>query len=417
MQGVTPSRLARRLSTLDAIALGVASMVGAGVFVAVGPAGGAAGAGLLIGLALAGAVAYCNATSSGRLAAVYPDSGGTYVYGRQRLGNLLGFVAGWAFVIGKLASCAAIALAFGAAVAPSVARPAAVAAVVSLTALNYLGVHRTALATRLLVLLVLTALLVAIAAALTGGEVEADNLSPFPGAGARDILQAGGILFFAFAGYARIATLGEEVSEPAKTIPRAISISLGAVLALYAAVCVAALLVLGPSRLAASAIPLLDAVRAGSLADLAIAVKVGAAIATLSVLLALIAGVSRTVFAMAAGGDLPAPLSAVHPRFRVPHRAELAVGAVVCLLVGFVDLSSVIVTSAFTILVYYLITNLAAVTLDDGRWLRRWLAPVGAVGCVALATSLPALELAAGAGTVLAGVVVWLIARRAARAG
>lgn len=296
---------------------------------------------------------------------MYLDSGGTYVYGRQRLGNLLGFIAGWAFVIGKLASCAAIALAFGRAVAPSIARPAAFAAVVSLTALNYLGVRRTALVTRLLVLLVLTALLIAIAAALTGGKVEVDNLSPFPGAGARDILQAGGILFFAFAGYARIATLGEEVSEPAKTIPRALSVSLGVVLVLYAAVCVAALLVLGPSRLAASAIPLLDAVRAGGSADLAIAVKVGAAIATLSVLLALIAGVSRTVFAMAAGGDLPAPFSAVHPRFRVPHRAQLAVGA---------------------------------------------------VGCVVLATSLPTLELAVGAGIVLAGVVVWLIARGAARA-
>ncbi|MCY4087715.1 MAG: amino acid permease [Actinomycetia bacterium] len=361
MQSVTPSRLARRLSTLDAVALGVASMVGAGVFVAVGPAGEAAGAGLLIGLALAGAVAYCNATSSGRLAAVYPDSGGTYVYGRQRLGNLLGFIAGWAFVIGKLASCAAIALAFGTAVAPPVARAVAVAAVVSLTAPNYLGVHHTALATRLLVLLVL----IAIAAALTGGKVEVDNLSPFPGAGARDILQVGGILFFAFAGYARIATLGEEVSEPAKTIPRALSVSLDVVLFLYVEVCVAALLVLGPSRLAASAIPLLDVVPAGGSADLAIAVKVGAAIATLSVLLALIAGVSRTVFAMAAGGDLPAQFSAVHPRFRAPHRAQLAVGA---------------------------------------------------VGCVVLATSLPTLELAVGAGIVLAGVVVWLIARGAARA-
>ena len=105
-------------------------MIGAGVFAAIGPAAEAAGSGLLIGLAVAAVVAYCNATSSAQLAAIYPASGGTYVYGRERLGPLWGFLAGWGFVVGKTASCAAMALTFGAYAGPDARRaPLAVGAV------------------------------------------------------------------------------------------------------------------------------------------------------------------------------------------------------------------------------------------------------------------------------------------------
>ena len=136
------SRLARRLGTFDAVVIGLGAMIGAGVFAAIGPAAAAAGGGLLIGLAIAAVVAYCNATSSSRLAALYPHSGGTYVYGRERLGTAWGFLAGWAFVIGKTASCAAIALTFGAYIDPDLARPLAVGAVVALTVVNLFGVQR-----------------------------------------------------------------------------------------------------------------------------------------------------------------------------------------------------------------------------------------------------------------------------------
>ena len=120
------TRLARRLNTFDAVVIGLGSMIGAGVFAAIGPAAQAAGSGLLVGLALAAVIAYCNATSSAQLAAVHPESGGTYVYGRERLGRFWGFLAGWGFVVGKTASCAAMALTFGAYVSPSLRRPLAV---------------------------------------------------------------------------------------------------------------------------------------------------------------------------------------------------------------------------------------------------------------------------------------------------
>ena len=250
--------LARRLGTADAVVIGLGSMIGAGVFSAFAPAAKAAGTGLLIGLALAAAVAYCNAVASAQLAAQYPTSGGTYVYGRERLGEWWGFLAGWGFVVGKTASCAAMALTFAAYAVPGpewTERPVAVAAVLILTGANLRGITRTAGLTRVLVAGSLAALAVVVGVVLTSGVGDSGNLAlDFPG-GLYGTLQSAGLLFFAFAGYARIATLGEEVLDPARTIPRAIPLALGITVAIYAIVASTALLALGPDALAASATP------------------------------------------------------------------------------------------------------------------------------------------------------------------
>src|SRR5688500_4321846 len=251
-ESAAPSRLARRLDTFDAVVIGLGSMIGAGVFAAFGPAARAAGNGLLLGLAIAALVAYCNATSSAQLAALYPESGGTYVYGRKRLGHFWGFLAGWGFVIGKLASCAAMAITFGSYASPSLARPLAVFAVVALTAVNYLGVQKTAGLTKVIVAAVLFALAVVIAAVWLGGATDPERLWPVSGASACGILRSAGFLFFAFAGYARVATLGEEVIEPKRTIPRAIPIALGITLFVYAAVAISALAGAGAAEIAGS---------------------------------------------------------------------------------------------------------------------------------------------------------------------
>src|SRR5687768_6717699 len=221
-EGPAPTRLARRLGTFEAVTIGLGSMIGAGVFAAFGPAARAAGNGLIVGLAIAACIAYCNATSSAQLAALYPESGGTYVYGRKRLGPFWGFLAGWGFVVGKLASCAAMAMTFGSYALPSLARPLAVGAVVVLTTINYFGVQKTVTLTKILVSIVLVSLAVTVTAVWLGGSVDLERLWPISGATAGGILQSAGFLFFAFAGYARLATLGEEVVEPRRTIPRAI---------------------------------------------------------------------------------------------------------------------------------------------------------------------------------------------------
>jgi APA family basic amino acid/polyamine antiporter len=408
-------RLARRLGVGDAVVIGLASMIGAGVFAVLAPAARAAGSGLLLGLVLAAVVAYCNATSSAQLAALYPRSGGAYVYGRERLGPFWGYLAGWGFVAGKTASCAAMALTVGAYAAPDWARPVAVAAVVTLTAVNLRGVDKTARLSRVLVAAVLGVLALVAVAAFAAGAPAADDLGPLTAGGWRGILQAAGLMFFAFAGYARIATLGEEVVDPARTIPRAIPLALTVALAVYAVVAVAALLAVGPAGLAASSAPLATAVRAGPFDALVPVVRVGGAVAALGVLLSLIAGVSRTAFAMAGAGDLPRVLDAVHPRSRVPHRAEVTVGALVCLLVLVTDLRGAIGFSSFTVLAYYAIANASAWALPgDTRRRPRWVAAGGLVGCLALALALPAASVVGGAVVLAVGAGAWL-ARRGRR--
>jgi basic amino acid/polyamine antiporter, APA family len=402
-------RLDRRLRLPDAVVIGVGAMLGAGVFSAVGPAAGAAGSWLLAGLGVAGLVAYANASSSAALAARYPESGGAYAYGRRRLGPFWGFLAGWAFLAGKLGSCAAMALTLGSYLAPGAARPVALVGLAAVTVANYLGVDKTAAATRVIVVAVLAALAVAVAGMLLGGRADPANLGAAT-PGPQGILQAAGLLFFAFAGYARVATLGEEVADPARTIPRAVSLALGIVLVVYAAVCVAALLAVGPAALARADAPLAEAVAAGRLAGLEPVVRGGAAVASLGVLLSLQAGLSRTGFAMAANRDLPAALAAVHPRHRVPYRAELAVAVLVAAAVLTVDLRGAIGFSSVLVLVYYTVANAAAWTLGPGERRRpRWLAGAGVAGCLLLAASLPAASVVTGAAVLAAGVAVWVV--------
>jgi APA family basic amino acid/polyamine antiporter len=410
--GGQPGRLARRLTTTDAVVVGLGAMIGAGVFASFGPAAAAAGDRLLLAVAAAAVVAWCNATSSARLAARYPEAGGTYAYGRHQLGTFWGYLAGWCFVVGKTASCAAMALTVGTYLAPGHPHPVAVAAVAALTAVNWFGVRKAVWLTRVIVAAVLLVLLAVVLAAALGSPVRPGPPAAAAG-GPMGLLQAAGIVFFAFAGYARIATLGEEVREPARTIGRAIPLALGVTLVVYAAVAWAALRALGPAGLASAAAPLADAVRAAGAGWLAPIVRVGGAVAALGSLLALVLGVSRTGFAMARHGDLPSALSAVHPRYGVPHRAELAVGVVAAVLAGTVDLRGAIGFSSFGVLVYYALANASAFTLRrDHGGPPRWVPVLGALGCLVLAVSLPRSAVVAGAAVVALGAALWLVTRR-----
>ena len=383
-------------------------MIGAGVFVVFGPAAAAAGPGLLIGLAVAAVVAYCNATSSSRLAALYPLSGGTYVYGRERLGEFWGYLAGWSFVVGKTASCAAMALTVGLYLWPERAHVVAVAAVIALTAVNYRGVHKSALLTRVIVAVVLAVLTAVVVAVGLSGRADPARIT-FTGGDAGGVLEAAGLLFFAFAGYARIATLGEEVRDPARTIPRAIRWSLAITLAAYLIVAITVLSILGPD-LAGSAAPLADAVRAAGSEGLEPLVRIGAAVAALGSLLSLILGVSRTGLAMARDGHLPSALSAVHPRFGVPHRAEVAIGALVAVVAAVADVRAAIGFSSFAVLLYYAIANASAWTLSPSA-ARRVIPAIGLTGCLLLMVTLPHGAAVAGLAVIALGVAIRAIRR------
>ena len=410
MRDVTAAAtLQRRLGLGQAIVVGLGSMLGAGVFVVWSPAAEAAGGGLLIGLLIAGVVAFCNATSSAQLAAIYPQSGGTYVYGRRRLGATWGYVAGWGFVIGKTASCAAMALTVGSYVWPEQARLVAVLAVLAVVGLNIIGLSRAVAVTGVLVVATLATLAVVIGAGWSDGTADLGRIDL--GAGdALDVLRAGGFCFFAFAGYARIATLGEEVRRPERVIPRAIVVALSAVLVLYLVVGVTVLAVLPVPDIAASAAPLRLVVDRSDWSELAAVTGVGACVASLGVLINLVPGVSRTVLAMSRRSELPASLAVIDHRRSTPVRAELLVGLVVIGLVIVVDLSDALGFSGVTVLTYYAITNAAALTLNRAeRRFPRALAAAGFVGCGVLAVALPARSVLAGVLVLGAGIAVRLL--------
>ncbi|MBM7789713.1 APC family permease [Tenggerimyces flavus] len=386
--------LVRRLGTGDAVVIGLGAMVGAGVFAAFAPAAAAAGGWLLVGLALAAIVAFCNATSSAQLAMQYPASGGTYVYGRERLGPWWGFLAGWGFVVGKTASCAAMAITFATYVVPEprwLQRVVAAAVVLLLTLVNLRGITRTARVARLLLAGSFAALLVVVVAIAASGQADVGRLAlGVAPHGVYGVLQSAGLLFFAFAGYARIATLGEEVRDPERTIPRAVTWALALAVLTYFVVGAAVLAALGADALGAAEAPLNDAVSAVGAAWASPVVRAGAAIASLGALLGLLAGIGRTGLAMARERDLPHQLAAVHPVHHVPHRAQLLVAVVVVALVLTTDLRGVIGFSSFGVLVYYAVANASAWTQDKAH--RRWpraINVVGLLGCATLTVTLP----------------------------
>lgn len=421
------STLERRLGLSDAVVLGLGAMVGAGVFVAFAPAAARAGSLVWVSLAVAAVVAVCNALSSARLAAQFPSAGGTYVYGRELLGPLPGFLAGWGFVVGKTASCAAMALTAGLYLWPGHAGLVAAAAVLALTILSVLGVQRTAAASKALVGIVLAVLAVFVAMAWVTGPASAGPVASPPAvdgeawpARVLGVLGGAGFCFFAFAGYARIATLGEEVREPARTIPRAVVVAITVVIGVYAAVLAATVHLLGVGGVAASAAPVLDAAAqiggaGGGGGVLPSVVRVAAGIAALGALLGGVLGVSRAAMAMARDRHLPAPLAAVHPTTRTPYVAELCVGVLVAAIVLVADVRQAIGFSSFAVLIYYLVANTAALRLDRRRRrLPAWVPVLGAIGCVVVAGSLPWQSVIGGVVVFVVGGAVYAVTRRRA---
>ena len=409
--------LQRRLGLADAVVVGAGSMIGAGVFAVWGPAADAAGTGLLIGLLIAGAMAFCNATSSAQLAALYPKSGGTYVFGRERLGHGWGHLAGWGFVVGKTASCAAMALTVGAYLWPDQQRLVGALSVLGITAVNLGGLSRTAAVTRVLLAAALAALAVVVVSGWSADDASLDRITPIDG-NVFDILRSAAFLFFAFAGYARIATMGEEVRDPTVIIPKAIPRALGGVLVVYLVVAVTALATVPVRDLASSSAPLRLVVDAGRFDGLDPVVRIGAGVAALGVLLNLIPGVSRTVLAMARERDLPAAFAVVDARRSLPLRAELAVAVAVVAVVLVANLRSSLALSGVAVLVYYAITNASALTLrgEERRWPRA-LAVGGLAGCVVLALALPSRVVVVGTVVLLIGVAVRQLTLRRGRGG
>ena len=410
-----PLGLKRDLGLLDAVGIGLGAIVGAGIFVVTGVAAGIAGPALLVGLVIAGVAATANALSSAQLAAEYPQAGGAYEYGYRVLHPWVGFAAGWMFLASKIAAAGTVALGLGAyvdALVPHLpARTIAIGAVLAFTALNYVGIKRSSLVNLAIVGASVGALLLFTVSG--AGAVRVENFRPFAPAGLRGTMEAAALLFFAYTGYARIATLAEEVRDPASVIPRAIVLTISGAILLYTCVAVVAVGTIGAASMAATGAPLHAAALASPYPAVATVVSAGGVTAMLGVILSQLLGLSRTAFAMARRGDLPRSLADVHPRYQVPGRAVLVIGAVAAVVAAMGTLRVVASAAAFTILVYYAIANVAALRMPrDAKRYSDAVPLVGLTACFLLALSLARPVMLTGTGILAAGFALRWVLRR-----
>lgn len=402
------SALRRSLGLVDAVGIGFGAIVGAGIFVVTGIAAGMAGPAFLIGLLIAALAATANALSSAQLAAQFPYSGGTYEYGYRVLNPWAGFAAGWMFLASKIAAAGTVAIGLAGyleLLLPGLPpRAVAVGAVVAFTAVNYFGVQKSSRVNLVIVAVSLTALLTfAVAGA---GAFRLENLRPFAPGGWQGVMEAAALLFFAYTGYARITTLGEEVREPRRTIPRAIILTIAGAALLYLAVAMVAVGAVGSERMAETAAPLAAAAGSFSRSWTPTVVAAGGVTAMLGVMLSQLLGLSRMAFAMARRRDLPAFFEAVHPRYGVPHRATIAIGAVTAVVAATGALTAVASAAAFTILIYYVITNLSALRMQrEARLFPNWIPSFGLAACALLSLSLSLRTILAGCVVLAFGLV------------
>jgi APA family basic amino acid/polyamine antiporter len=412
--------------------MGLGSIVGTGVFVSLGIGAGVAGPALLLAIAIGGLLAACNGLSSAQLAAAHPVSGGTYAYGQRFLSGPFGFAAGWLFLLAKSASAATAALGFsgyllrllGVGGAGWIA-PLALLAALGVAGVVLLGIRRSTAVNIAIVTVTLAGLLLFVVAGLPSAlEGAAANLTPLlqPEAGRswpQALLFASALMFVAFTGYGRIATLGEEVRDPQRTIPRAVVAALVTVALLYLAVAFVGVASVGASALADPAVraaPLEAAAERFGSAWLPVALTVAAVTAMLGVLLNLVLGLSRVLLAMGRGGDVPERFARLDPSGATPTAAVIAVGLLVALLTLIGDVRLTWSFSAFTVLVYYAITNLAALWLPpDLRRFPRWVAWLGLLGCLSLALFVEWRVLLAGVAALALGFGLRTVYRRLRR--
>ncbi len=432
-----PSTLERTIGPAQAVWLGLGSILGTGVFVSLSIAAGAVESGLelLVAVGLAALVATANGLSSAQLAAAHPVSGGTYAYGRRYLHPAAGFGAGWLYLLAKSASAATAALGcagyllhltgLGSGSSTALGVGLAVALVAAVTWLAAAGLRRSARVNTAIVLLTLLSLgaLVAVGwvsdvadlARFRASAMEAGSAPMMSWSDPSALLEATALMFVAYTGYGRIATLGEEVRDPRRTIPRAIVLTLVVAATVYLSVAVTAVAVVGPAAFgelaAASAIgggaPLEHVASALGEPWLRIVVAVGAVTAMAGVLLNLVLGLSRVLFAMARDGELPPAIAAGRSGAHSPTRAVLMVGAVVGGLALIGDVRTTWSFSALTVLCYYGLTNLAALRLPSiDRRYPRWIAASGLLACLGLATFINTEAWAIGAALLAGGFVV-----------
>ncbi|HHT44489.1 MAG TPA: amino acid permease [Fastidiosipila sp.] len=410
------NQLKRQLNLLDATGIGVGAVVGAGIFVITGVAAAVTGPSLMLALFLAAIAATCNGLSSAQLAAEMPTSGGTYVYASRKISPHAGFAAGFMFLLSKLSAGSVVALGFGhafAAFVPGVS-PFLVTSllILLLTVLNLFGIKKAGHLNVIIVALTVGALLLFSGRGLA--DINMSNFQPFFKAGVPGLLEAAALMFFAFTGYARITTLGDEVLEPKRTIPRAVILTLAITSVLYMLVAFVSVGVLGSERLAAGDAPLFNVASAIGDRWLVTVLSLASLTALFGVLLSQIAGISRMGFAMAKGGDLPKIFADV--KRNVPYVGILSTGVIIWLLSLIGSIPLIAMTASFSILLYYSLANLSALRQSkEHRIIPRAIPVIGLLSCITLAVSLPWQTILVGLSVLAVGYILRHALKRLAR--
>ena len=378
----------RTLTKKNSLYLGLSSMIGAGLFYNLAPTSNISSYSSILGLLLASTLAFANASSSAQLAALYPQTGGTYLYANKVLGKLAGNVAGIVFILGKTVSCIAIALTLGNYISPIYGKEIGIGLSVLVFAIGYKGITKTAVLAKWFVLIVVAILtFFCIAILLTPSTNFAIPI--LEGFSISNLFLSAAIWFFAFTGYSRLATYGEEIKNPEKIIPSSILTGLGVTVLIYLIVNWFALAIVGPGVIANSNTPLLVAMDVSILSDFSFLVVFASSIATASVFLALLPAISRIYVAMSRDGIFPDIFSKIHKTNNSAYISELFVLLTVVIGIYTINITNAIKLSAFFILIYYSLTNLSVINLKkDERLYSVLIAYYGLIVCLVLGFSL-----------------------------
>ena len=382
------NNFSRTLTKRNSLYLGLSSMIGAGLFYNLAPTSNISSYSSILGLLLASTLAFANASSSAQLATLYPKTGGTYLYANKVLGKLAGDVAGIVFILGKTISCIAIALTLGNYISPIYGKEIGIGLSVLVFAIGYKGITKTAVLAKWFVLIIVAILaFFCIAILLTPSTNFAIPI--LEGFSISNLFLSAAIWFFAFTGYSRLATYGEEIKNPEKIIPSSILTGLGVTVLIYLIVNWFALAIVGPGVIANSNTPLLVAMDVSILSDFSYLVVFASSIATASVFLALLPAISRIYVAMSRDGIFPNIFSKIHKINNSAYISELFVLLTVVIGIYTINITNAIKLSAFFILIYYSLTNLSVINLKkDERLYSVLIAYYGLILCVVLGFSL-----------------------------
>ena len=360
------NNFSRTLTKRNSIYLGLSSMIGAGLFYNLAPTSKISSYSSILGLLLASTLAFANASSSAQLASLYPQTGGTYLYANKVLGKLPGNIAGIVFILGKTVSCVAIALTLGNYISPIYGKELGVGLSVIVFLIGYKGITKTAALARWFVLIVISILVFfCIAILMTPSTNIAIPL--LEGFSASNLFLSAAIWFFAFTGYSRLATYGEEVKNPETIIPSSILTGLGITVTIYLFVNWLSLAIIGPEVVANSNTPLLVAMDVSVMSDFSFLIVFASTIATASVFLALLPAISRIYVAMSRDGILPNMFSKIHNKNNSAYVSELFVLLTVVVGIYTINITNAIKLSAFFILIYYSLTNLSVINLEKNQ--------------------------------------------------